>query len=416
MKNERRVVVTGYGAITSLGKDSTETWQGIHDYRVGYARYEHPDESVTAKFFGNIDAPLDLSRFSKRILKNLPRFARLGLIAADEAINHAFPKGDMETVYDPFQRGVIMGTGWGGTDDLIENANMYTESGMAHPLSNIRCMHSVCTAAISMKYGLRGYQNTPIAACATSNIAIGDAFRAIQNGHADMILAGGAESICDPFGVWMIDVLGALSKEQDDPRKACCPFSLDRNGFVLSEGGAVLCLEAYESAVARGATILAEITGYGNFSDAHDVTAPAPDLMARTKTVEVAMQVGGVTPSDIQYINAHGTSTPLNDLNEAQALRKALGQHADKIPMSSTKSYTGHLIAAAGALESIFCIKSMQERFVPATIHLAHPDPECDLDFVPNEHRHDVDIEHCLNVNYGFGGANSCLLFKRIAP
>jgi len=275
-------------------------------------------------------------------------------------------------------------------------------------------MPNVATAAISMHWNLRGYQNTPVAACATGSIAIGDAFEKIRSGKARMMLAGGGESITQGFSVWSIDTLRALSKEQEDIRKACCPFSADRSGFVLSEGAAVLCLEDYESAVSRGANILAEITGYGSYSDARDITSPAEDMLARIQCVRAALQQAGLQPDGLQYINAHGTSTQLNDLNETNTLKLALGDAAKRIPASSTKSYTGHLIAAAGAMESIFSIRTLETGMMPATIHLDRADPACDLDYIPHEHRHSASIEHVMNINYGFGGANSALIFSKV--
>ena len=212
--------------------------------------------------------------------------------------------------------------------------------------------------------------------------------------------------------VWNIDVLGALASEQEEITRACCPFSLHRNGFVLSEGAAVLCLEERESAIARGATILGEILGYGNFSDASDFTAPAEDKIARVQTIRHALQQAGVTARELDYINAHGTSTPLNDLNETEAMKIALGEAAYTTPCSSTKSYTGHLIAAAGSFESIVCLQALEHQVMPATCHLATPDPACDLDYVPNTHR-PAALNTTLNLSFGFGGANAALVIGR---
>ncbi|MFC3395331.1 beta-ketoacyl-[acyl-carrier-protein] synthase family protein [Brenneria rubrifaciens] len=411
-----RVVVTGYGGICPLGGNSQDIWNAILAYRLGYTLVSHPNEDVVAKFFGHIPFHVDVSRFSKKLLKYLPRFSRLGLIAADEALSMAFGKDSrrsLDEIYSPHERGVIFGTGWGGEDDIAENGEAYTRQSLASPLSNIMAMPSVGSAAISMNWNLCGYQNTPVAACASGSIAIGDAFEIIRSGRAKMMLAGGGESIRHPFSVWNIDILGALSKEQENERKACCPFSLDRSGFVLSEGAAVLCLEEYENAVTRGAPILAEIIGYSNFSDAWDVTAPDPNLNGRMMVIQTALSQSKVAVQDIDYINAHGTSTPLNDLNETLALKKSFGKSVYNIPISSTKSYTGHLIAASGAMESIFCVKAIEESIAPATLNLLNPDPECDLDFIPNKHRVLPRLETALNVNYGFGGSNSALLFSK---
>ncbi|OCF91903.1 3-oxoacyl-ACP synthase [Gilliamella sp. wkB7] len=416
MQNEtskQRVVVTGYGAVTSLGKNVNEIWNAIMDYKVGYSKYELSDKSITAKFFGKIPFELDISSFSRRILKNIPRFGRLGLIAANEALQMAF-KNDISEIhkyYSPFSCGVIFGTGWGGDDVLSENSVSYNKDGYASTLTNILCMHSNCTAMIATNWKLRGYQNTPVSACATGGVAIGDAVEMIRSGRAEMILAGGGESLNNVFNIWSIDILNALCKEQNNIEIACCPFDKNRNGFVLSEGAAILCLEKYETALARGATILAEVTGYGNYSDAYDVTSPAPDCLGKYNAAKYALKQSNLELVD--YINAHGTSTQLNDSNETKMFKMLFGDGAYSIPISSTKSYTGHLIAAAGALESILSIKSIETNIIPATIHLNNPDPDCDLDYVPNKHRYKENIQSVLNVNYGFGGSNTALIFKR---
>ncbi len=414
--SSRRVVVTGYGALCSLGNNVEEIWNAISDYKVGYKREAFQDPNIVAKFFGVMHNRPPRKGIPKAILKFLPEFARLGMLAVEEAFSMAFgEKAKLDEYYDPFERGVIFGTGWGAQDESTVENRKYSEEGMGSSFANLLVMPNVATAAMSMHWNLRGYQNTPIAACATGSIAIGDAYEIIRSGRAKVMLAGGAESIRADFCVWSIDALRALTKEQDSLQKACCPFSADRNGFVLSEGAAVLCLEDMESAQARGARILGEIVGYGNFSDASDITSPAEDLLARTKAIQAACAQARVTPSDIDYINAHGTSTPLNDLNETKALKLALGDAAYRIPTSSTKSYTGHLIAAAGAIESIFCLKTIETGLMPATIHLANPDPECDLDFIPNVHRRKDHIQNVLNVNYGFGGSNSALIFSKVS-
>lgn len=410
----RRVAVTGYGALCSLGNSVDEIWDSISNYKVGYRREEFEGPNVVAKFFGFMHNKPVNKKIPKAILKFLPEHARLGMLAVDEAVSMAFgPGSNLDDFYDPFERGVIFGTGWAAQDESSLETVNYHETGLAAPLSNLLVMPNVGTAAISMRWNLRGYQNTAIAACATGSIAIGDAYEIIRSGRAKVMLAGGSESITRGFSVWTVDALRALSKEQETLEKACCPFSLDRSGFVLSEGAAVLCLEDLESARARGATILAEVTGYGNYSDARDITSPAEDLLARTRSIQAALAQAGISPAEIDYINAHGTSTPLNDLNETNTLKLALGDVARRVPISSTKSYTGHLIAAAGAIESIFSIKTLLTGLMPATIHLNRPDPECDLDFIPNEHRYRDDIRRVLNVNYGFGGANSALVFVR---
>lgn len=413
----RRVVITGYGAISSLGENSTDIWQAILDKKMGYDFYQNPGKGISARVFGRIDTPLDLSRFSKKILKNTPRFTELGLLAADEAVTMAFGEEQaLSSHYDQRDCGVIFGTGWAGFDCSAVNYYGYSDpeslSSSAH--SCFQSMPSICTSVISVNWKLKGYQNSPIAACATGNIAIGDAYEIIKSGKAKMMIAGGGESLMQPFTIWSVDVLGALTKETHDLSKACCPFSKDRSGFVLSEGAAVVCLENLEDALARNATIYGEIVGYANHSDAYvNLTAPAPDLVGRVTTIQKAMEYAGVGANDIDYINAHGTSTPMNDYNETLVLKEVFGPRAYDIPISSTKSYTGHLIAAAGGIETIFCLKSIENNVIPATINLNTPDPACDLNYVPNEHLFEQKLNYAININYGFGGANSCLVIKR---
>lgn len=416
-KKGYRVVITGFGGICSLGENSNDIWQAVLKKKKGYRYYDDPGKGISAKFFGKVEFPLALSKFSKKLLKSAPPFAVLSLLSADEALSMAFgEENNIHEYYDSRECGVIHGTGWGGLDCSAVNYYAYSEpkhiSASAHSCFN--SMPSIATSLISVNWKLKGYQNTPIAACATGNIAIGDAYEIIKSGKAKMMVAGGAESLMEPFTVWSVDVLGALTKEQSELSKACCPFSADRSGFVLSEGAATVCLERLEDAVARNATIYGEVVGYANHSDAFvNLTTPAPDLVGRVTTIKKAMEYAGVCANDIDYINAHGTSTPMNDFNETQVLKEVFGERAYEIPTSSTKSYTGHLIAAAGSMETIFCIKSINDKIIPATINLENPDPKCDLNYVPNEHLVNQSLNHVLNINYGFGGANSCLVIKR---
>jgi 3-oxoacyl-[acyl-carrier-protein] synthase II len=411
----QRVAITGYGAICALGENVPDIWDGIVNYRVGYQKHEFTDRSIKARFFGFVQpSKKRYEGFQKSILKMLPEFARYALLASREAISMAFGSGEnFRQMVPAFDVGVIMGTGWGGVDAVNRNNNDYRESGLASSFSTLMSMNSVATAAVSLNWNIRGYQNTPVAACATGSMAIGDAYEIIKSGRATVMLAGGSESLKEQFNVWSIDIMQALTKEQDDVRLACCPFSLRRSGFVLSDGAAVLCLESWDHAVARGASILGEITGYANFSDAYDMTAPAEDLRARVHTIERALAMAGKRPNQLDYINVHGTSTPMNDINETDALKSALGDAAYAIPMSSTKSYTGHLIGAAGSLEAIFCLKTLESGLIPATIHLDEPDPACNLDYTPNQHNSLGNVKTALNLSFGFGGANCALVLER---
>jgi 3-oxoacyl-[acyl-carrier-protein] synthase II len=405
----RRVVVTGYGAVTPMGMTAADNWSAIMNYQVGYRRVDWSDMGIKARFFGLIEEELNLKKIPAAIRRRLPRFARLVVLAAQEAMGMAFHQASPADYYDLLECGTIIGTGWAGQDETHLNYEDYLRTKLGSPFGCILSMPNAATAACSLHWGLRGYQSSPVAACATGTIAIGDAFEVIRSGRASMMLAGGGESLRTSAAVWNIDVLGALAHEQDDVSKACCPFSLDRNGFVLSEGAAVLCLEEREAAIARGATILGEIKGYGNYSDAFDFTAPAEDKAARVKTIQRALAQAGLQPEQIDYINAHGTSTPLNDLNETDSIKQAFGQAVWHTPVSSTKSYTGHLIAAAGSFESIVCLQALQHQIMPATHHLKQVDPQCDLDYIRGGHRPGT-LRNTLNLSFGFGGANAALV------
>lgn len=405
----RRVVVTGYGAVTPMGMNAAQSWAAMMDYQVGYRHCDKSHAGIQSCFMGLIDDEPNLKGIPAAIRRRLPRFARLVLGAAREAMEMAFNSASPADYYDLLDCGAIIGSGWAGQDETIVNYDSYISTGLGSPFGCFLSMPNVATAACSLYWGLRGYQNSPIAACATGTIAIGDAFEVIRTGRASMMLAGAGESLRSDLTVWNIDVLRALAREQEDIKKACCPFSLDRNGFVLSEGAAVLCLEEREAALARGAIILGEIKGYGNYSDAFDFTAPAEDKIARVKTIQYALKQAGLAATEIDYINAHGTSTPLNDLNETESIKLALGEAAYSTPLSSTKSYSGHLIAAAGSFESIICLQALQHQLMPATCHLNNPDPACDLDYISEGHR-PAKLQNTLNLSFGFGGANAALV------
>ena len=410
----KRVVVTGYGAVTPLGATAQESWQAIMDKRLGYRYVDKTHLSINTHFLGLIDEEPSLKGIPAAIRRRLPRFARLTLGAARQAIAMAFADNQPQDFYDPLDCGAIMGTGWAGLDESYNAAGEFEKTGVASPFNCFFAMPNAATAACSQNWNLRGYQNTVVAACATGTIAIGDAYETIRSGRTRMMLAGAGESLTSNCALWNIDVLGALSKESVDPQRASCPFSAWRNGFVLSEGAAVLCLEERESALSRGATILGEITGYANFSDAYDFTSPAEDCLARVATITHALKRAGLEPQALDYINAHGTSTPLNDLNETQALKMALGKSAWSVPVSSTKSWSGHLIAAAGSFESIICLQTIASGIMPATANLTKPDPHCDLDYIAGEHRQGS-IARTLNLSFGFGGANAALILEKHA-
>lgn len=416
MTSSKRVVITGMGAVTPIGETPQECWQNIMEQRHGFRKVDFDNSYIHARFFGFLpeSAIARQTRYQllpKSLCRALSTCGQTALEAARQAIEQAFgQQAPVEQHYDPFECGVIMGSGWGGMDHCVDFIEQYRQQNLAHPMSNLITMPSAMTAACSIKFGFKGIQQTLMAACATGSMAIGEAFEAIRAGRAKCMLAGGSESLTSAFSVWSIDVLNALSREQKEIDKACCPFSAERSGFVLSEGAAVICLEDYDSAVNRNATILGEITGYAQFSDADTFTRPSADINARVRAIESALKQAGITANAIDYVNAHGTSTPLNDRHETRALKAALGEQAYRVPISSTKSYTGHLIAAAGSFETIVCIQAMQHGCLPATLNLHTPDPDCDLNYLPDGHLQQVSARQVLNISAGFGGHNTALV------
>lgn len=412
-----RVVITGCGAITPLGDTAIETWDAIKTYRLGYARDDNlaAEAGIHARFFGLIENDQALfKRFPKSLIRGLPFFARLSLLAAAEALDQAFPgEEDLDRAYDTFERSVVLGTGYGWVDSALPCATTYLNTGVSDSFLAISTMHNVATAAAAIQWECRGPQATPVAACASGSIAIGEAVEMIRSGRTRMAIAGAADSYSSALSLWAVDVIGALSKETNEPRRACCPFSRHRSGFVPSSGAGAVVLEELESAVARGARVLGEVTGYSVTTDAAEMTAPAADMRGRIAAVEGAIADAHLPLDAIQYVNAHGTSTPANDRNETEVLKRVFGDFAYELPISSTKSYIGHTIGAAGAIETILCLYALSEGLMPATANYDEPDPECDLDYIPNEHRVNSDLNRVLNLSFGFGGVNSALVLER---
>jgi 3-oxoacyl-[acyl-carrier-protein] synthase II len=407
----KRVVVTGYGAVSALGENVPEIWDAIMQYRVGYKAVEFPDPKINARFFSFMEEKRQrYAGFPKAVLKMLPTFAKNALVASREALTMAFGASDdiHRHLQSPFDIGAVIGTGWGGMDAVNDNNNDYRESGLASSFATLMSMHSIGTAAVALNWNLRGYQNTPVAACATGTIAIGDAYEVIKSGRAKVMLAGGSESLKEVFNVWSIDVIQALSKEQHDVRRACCPFSARRSGFVLAEGAAVLCLEEREHALARGATIYAELAGFGTNSDGTHVTQPNAATMK--VAMELALRDAGLAPEAIGYVNAHGTATQQGDLAESRATAELFGK---RMPISSLKSYMGHTLGACGALEAWISIQMMREGWFAPTINLDDVDPECgELDYIRGEGRR-IDCDYVMSNNFAFGGINTSLIFKK---
>lgn len=408
---EKRVVVTGMGAITPLGNSVEEYWNGLKQGKNGI-------DSITAFDTENYEVKLaaEVKDFDPKQYmdpkeaRRMDRFCQFAMASAKEAMDQA--AFDLEAI-DHDRLGVIVGSGIGGLNTIEKDHQKLLEKGpkRVNPLVIPMIISNMAAGNIAIKYGAKGICTNIVTACATGSQCIGDAYRNIKHGYADVIIAGGAESCVTPLAIAGFTNLTALSKSQDKDR-ASIPFDKERNGFVLGEGAGALVLEEYEHAVKRGAKILAEVVGYGATCDAYHMTSPAVDGEGAARSMELSMQEAGITPNQVSYINAHGTSTPYNDKFETLAVKKAFGEYAAQVPFSSTKSMTGHLLGASGAIESIACVKAVEEDFIPPTIGYKVPDEDCDLDIVPNVGR-SAAVEYAMTNSFGFGGHNATILFKK---
>ncbi len=408
----KRVVVTGVGAVTPIGNDAKTFWQNIKNGVNGIDYVTAFDtEGFKTKIAGEVK-DLDINSFiDRKEARKMDRFTQLALIAATEAVKDSGL--DMEKE-DPWRVGVITGTGIGGILTFEEqHANFLQKGpGRVSPFFIPMMIGNIAPCQIAIKFNAKGVNENVVTACASSTNAIGTAFRHIQYGDNDVIIAGGCEAAVAPTAFAGFCNMKAMSTNNDDPKHASKPFDLNRDGFVLSEGAAFLILEELEHAKARGAHIICEMTGYGATDDAYHITSPIPGGEGGAKAMELAIKDSGATPADITYINAHGTSTKLNDLFETQAIKSVFGDDAYKVAVSSTKSMTGHMLGAAGAVEAIVCAYSIEDGFIPATINYETPDPECDLDIVPNEGRNQ-DVEYAMSNSLGFGGHNASVVFRK---
>lgn len=410
---ERRCVITGLGAVTPLGNTVDSFWDGI---RNGVCGIDYIKKFDASEFKVKIAAEVkDFNPelyMSKKDVKRNDLFAIYGMAAGVQAFEDSGI--DMEKE-DADRVGVIVGSGVGGLMTMEDQVRRMDEKGPARvsPLFITMTIGNMVAGNIAIRIGAKGVCEDIVTACATGNNCIGTAFRNIKHGYLDVCVAGGAEgSICE-IGVAGFTNLTALTTEED-PKKACRPFDKERNGFVMGDGAGILVLEELEHALARGAKIYGEIVGYGASCDAYHVTLPEPDGKGGAKAMQLAMKEAGITPDQVDYINAHGTSTPANDVGETKAIKLALGEEAaKKTAISSTKSMTGHLLGAAGAVEAICCVKALQEGFLPPTINYHTPDEECDLDYIPNEGREAKDAVYALSNSLGFGGHNAVLCFKK---
>ena len=411
----RRVVVTGLGALTPIGNNIEEYWNGLINGVSGAAPITYFDASKFKTQFAcelkNFNAEDFLDRKEAR---KLDRYAQYAMVSSDEAVRDAdfnFEKLDKDRV------GVIWGSGIGGLETFqIEMLNFAAGDGTPkfNPFFIPKMISDIAGGHISIKYGFRGPNFTTVSACASSTNAIIDAFNYIRLGHADAMITGGSEAAVTIAGMGGFNAMHALSTRNDDPKTASRPMDKDRDGFVLGEGAGALVLEEYEHAKKRGAKIYAELVGFGMSSDAYHMTSPPENGAGAALAMANALRDAGIEASQIGYVNAHGTSTPAGDKAEAQAVKTIFGEAASRVLVSSTKSMTGHLLGAAGAVESIYSILALRDQAVPPTINLDNPDEGCDLDFVPHEARQVSGLEYTLCNSFGFGGTNGSLIFKKV--
>lgn len=410
----RRIVITGMGAVTPIGNTVNETFTALRQGVCGIAPITHFDTADRKVKVAGETKNLDLEDyFPKKEIRRMDRFVAFALIAASEAMRDAGLAGN-----DNWNRercGTIVSTGVGGLGSIETEHTKGETKGFdrVSPYFVPGGISNIAAARIAIEYGLTGMCNCVVTACAGGTNAVGDSFRMIRDGYADVMVCGGSESCITEFGIGGFTALKALS-ETEDPMRASIPFDKERNGFVMGEGAGILVLEELSHAKARGADIYGEIAGYGANCDAYHVTAPSPDGSGAARCMELAMADAGITPEQIAYINAHGTSTPLNDSSETMAVKKAFGEHAHRLMMSSTKSMTGHLLGASGAIEAIITALAVKEGYVPPTINYQIPDENCDLDIVPNEGRN-ADITYAMSNSLGFGGHNASLVIKKFS-
>lgn len=410
----RRVVVTGLGIVSPLGCDPETVWTRLLNGESGIAPVQAMDvTNYSSKIAGEVKE-YDVDAFiSKREQRRMDPFTRLGVGAAKLAVMDSGLQFDQE---DPDRTGVIIGSGIGGLHVLTQQARNLFDKGPSRlsPFMVTQMIVDIVAGHVAIEYGLRGPNYCITSACASATHCIGESLRIIQYGDADMMICGGAESSICELGIGGFAAMRALSTRNEDPQGASRPFDADRDGFVIAEGAGVLVLEEYEHAKCRGANIYCELVGYGRTADAHHITAPLEDGSGGAKAMALAVADAGLNPEDIDYLNAHGTSTPLNDKGETLAAKTALGEeNARRIMISATKSMMGHTLGAAGGVESIVCALTLRDGKVHPTINYTTPDPDCDLDYVPNEAR-EVPIRACLNNSLGFGGHNATLCFKQV--
>jgi len=411
----RRVAITGLGIVSPLGNDVATTWEALVAGRSGAGPITKFDAAkLRVRFACEVKGFDPLRYIEKKEARRFDLFAQFSMGASVQAVSDACLEKTGKL--DPKRVGVIIGTGTGGIATFEENMRAYVEKGpdRVSPFFVPMFMANVASALVSMRYGFQGPNYSTVSACASSGHAVGDAFRLIRSGEADVMVAGGGEAAITPLAIASFANMKALSERNDDPATASRPFDKDRDGFVMGDGAATVILEDWDHAKARGARIYAEMIGYGATADAHHITAPAPDGSGAQEAMRLAMKDGGVRATEVGYINAHGTSTPYGDAAETAAVKAVFGDQARNLVFGSTKSMTGHLLGAAGAFEFAVCTLALHHGVIPPTINQFHVDPACDLDSAPN-HAVRRQVEAALSNSFGFGGHNITLAVKRVA-
>lgn len=410
---QRRVVVTGLGLVTPLGTGLEKNWQALVAGQSGIRKIDRfPNiDAFASRMAGQVPDFHAEDFIEPKEIKKMDLFIQYSVAAASMAMDDSAFKIDpaeAETV------GVIIGVGLCGIDTIEATERAYLDGGprKISPFFIPKVISNLAPGQIAIRHGAKGVNWTPTSACASGTHAVGEAFHLIRRGLQDAVIAGGAESAITPLGVGGFSAMKALSTRNDEPERASRPFDRERDGFIIAEGSGVLILEEREHALKRGAKIYAEVIGYGANGDAYHITAPAPEGEGAARCMALSLKDAGILPGEVDYINAHGTSTEYNDANETQAIKKVFGEHAFKLPVSSTKSMTGHLLGAAGAVEGVFSVLALHHGTIPPTINYENPDPDCDLDYVPNQARR-ADIRVALSNSFGFGGTNACVIFRR---
>ncbi len=412
INGERRVVVTGLGVICPVGIGLDESWANLVAGRSGITRVTKiPIDGYPSQIAGEVKGFKPEEYMPAKLVKRLDPFVQLGIAAARMAVEDAGLEMDR---LDAERVGVITGVGIGGLGTIEQYRDVLVNRGpkRVSPFFIPMAIPNMASGMVAIELGAKGPNTAVCTACAAGTHAIGEAFKTIARGAADVMITGGAESVITPLAFAGFSALKALSTRNDEPERASRPFDRDRDGFVLGEGAGILVLEALDHALERGATILAEVVGYGLTGDAYHMTAPPDDGEGAARCMEMALEDAGLSPTAVNYVNAHGTSTALNDACETRAIKKVFGDHAYRLAISSTKSMTGHMLGGTGGVEAVFTVKAMVEGVAPPTINLENPDPECDLDYVPNQAR-EMEIDCAMSNSFGFGGTNAVLVFRK---